>query len=222
MQQNILNSSSSIASPNTTSILNSPSTTSTTSTLNSPSTTSTLNSPSTTSLSSFSFTDPAEAARVLGSVRFSEPVQIQISTPTISNSNNYQSIGREFLLRYALTNFNGLTNIGTFYASNACITLLIHRSTNVETYECQGFPKFQSKMAELNVNQISYSQMSATNNDPRQFSITCQPVGRDMILITSATVANVGGIPRQLFNTFLVQFTNNSGSIINHVMDIFV
>ena len=141
---------------------------------------------------------------------FPQASQVQVTTK-INPNNNYQTISKDFIEKYASAITFGINCAEYYYSSNASVSLHIHQGSNNYLHEIIGHANFKNKLSEFNINVIKFSNLVYTS----------QPVGKNSILLIFNGKADINNNTFTIINTFVLRIINGSPKIMNQVFEIF-
>lgn len=143
------------------------------------------------------------------------PIQVNINgqsnqNQSLNSNHNYQTIGRDFFEKYSTASSSSITYLENYYHPQSFNSIHVHIGTN-NLYEVIGYDNLRNKLAELKINAIKYHSTT----------FTCQPIGTDAIIITTAGKATINRINYSIISTFIIKNFDYGSKIMNHMLDIF-
>jgi hypothetical protein len=142
---------------------------------------------------------------------FPKPMQIQVTTQ-INANNDYRTIAKDFIEKFASANTTGVGNIGYYYNADSLISLHIHQGPNNFLFEITGYNNLKIKFAEMGIHFIKYDNIVQT----------AQPLGKNNVLLTIFGRAEINGKIYNIMSTFIIKIILGTNKITNQIFNIFM
>ena len=137
---------------------------------------------------------------------FSQPMQ------TVQTNNDYQNLGKDFVEKFSQSNLLGVSYTSTFYSNESIISVHVHQTSKNQVFECTGFNQYITKMNELGVSVLKFSQ----------YVYTVQPIGKKSILTSMHGQLDINNITYKFILVSMVEVNNGTYKIVNQIYDIFM
>ena len=151
-------------------------------------------------------------------LQFNSPVPIfnfnqpMIITPSSNNNNNYPTIAKDFLVQYSSSSTLGISCIGNYYNSDTSCSIHVHQATNHILAEAIGHGNFKTKLEEIGITTMKYSNIT----------YTAQPLGKQSILITYFGQVEINSKLYMFDSTIILRLSIGTPKIANHILQIFM
>lgn len=129
---------------------------------------------------------------------------------SIDIKNNYSQLGASFIEKYISSNQYGISYSSTYYASDALISLHIHKSNGNNLYEILGHTNLKSKLNEFQIDKIRFYSIISN----------FQPLENNKILINFYGKAEINNVEHNVMCNLVLSVTNNDTKIINQILNI--
>ena len=140
-----------------------------------------------------------------------QPMEIQITMHPKQNI-DYLATSKDFIEKYFDANKLGIAILGSYYNAQSLFSINIHNNNQHQLFELVGHQNFVNKLMELGIFFIKYYDLVCT----------AQPIGKNRILITMHSKADIHGSHHNIITTIILKVTDGSPRIVNHILEIFI